>query len=92
MSGAVLFLLLLAGPSLLAILLAKRDRSRTRLWGDQPSLNCVAGGDENPGILPVEPVAGQTANRAPVDDISHEQVLSPVDLGRMNIRGARDCA
>ena len=86
MSTYFLWLAMLAGPILLAIWLAKRDRSHTRHWGEQTSQNSIMVGGEidMPRILPVEPVAGLTVNRAAVDDTSHEQVLSPNDMLRSN--------
>ena len=86
MSTYVLWLAMLGGPVLLAIWLAKRDRSHTRHWGNQTSQNSIRVGGEidMPRILPVEAPAGLTVNRAPVDDTSHEQVLSPTDTVRSN--------
>ena len=82
MSAHFLWLATLAGPVLLAIWFAKRDRAHTRHWGDQASQNSImVGGElEMPRILPVELATGLTANRAAADDTSHERVLSPTDL------------
>ena len=71
--GYFLVVAALVALPMMAIWLAKRDRSRERHWGDHSSQSSIMVGAEidMPRILPVEPAPGLTASGSPIEDLSH---------------------